>query len=75
MSNRLNSNVVGLLDLVELAITPEQFDEIEEFIAIHEHFLSAEMELLKGIERLLNAKISSHNETESNTQGKDCSEF
>ena len=38
MSNRLNPNVVGLLDLVELAKTPKKFNEIEEFIAIHEHF-------------------------------------
>ncbi|BAI90934.1 hypothetical protein NIES39_H00080 [Arthrospira platensis NIES-39] len=49
MSNRVNPNVVGLLDLVELAITPEQFDEIIEFIQIYRHFLNAEIELLKGI--------------------------
>ena len=75
MSNRLNTNVVGLLDLVELAKTPKKFNEIEEFIAIHEHFLSAEMELLKGIERLLKAKIQNHYEIENGDYGEDYDEF
>jgi hypothetical protein len=75
MSNRLNPNLVGLLDLVELANTPKQFNEVEEFIAIHEHFLSAEMELLKGIERLLKAKIQSHHETKTEGYKADYDEF
>ena len=71
MSNRLNPNVVGLLDLVELAITSEQFDEIVEFIQIHRHFLNTEIELLKGIEALLDAKITEHNNNQNHPDNDD----